>query len=177
QRHAQGAGMSSRRSVRRAFMLAALALACAWPAAANADVFGGISVLSASPFGQAEYSHDPALSEDGRYVVFDGSIGGVPGVWRRSTSAGATFEQVAGGDATLPSVSADGRYVSFTTNEGASLAALTNGQIPTGAQVTEAPGVYVRDMALAPGEPGAFTLASAKDHSAQSLSYEFPRPT
>src|ERR1700760_3138718 len=90
----------------------------------HADVFGTISLVSASPFGQAEYAHDPALSEDGRYVVFDGAVAGVQGVWRREARAGANFEQVAGGAATLPSVSADGRYVSFTTNEGASLPAL-----------------------------------------------------
>lgn len=140
---------------------------------ARADVFGTISLLSASPFGQAEYAHDPALSEDGRYVVFDGAIAGVQGVWRREARPGANFEQVAGGDATLPSVSADARYVSFTTNQGGSLPAITDGQIHAGA-VEEAPSVYVRDMAIAPGEPGAFTLVSAKDHSTQSLVYEFP---
>ncbi len=152
-----------------AFVLVALVPA----GAARADVFGTISLLSASPFGQAAYAHDPALSEDGRYVVFDGSIAGVQGVWRRETRAGANFEQVAGGSSTLPSVSADGRYVSFTSNEGASLPAITDGQIHAGTPA-EAPGVYVRDMAIAPGEPGAFTLASAKDHSTQSLTYEFP---
>jgi hypothetical protein len=141
---------------------------------ARADVFGATSLLSASPFGQAEYAHDPAVSEDGAFVVFDGSVGGVKGVWRRSTIAGSSFEQVAGGDATLPSVSADGRYVSFTTNEGAQLASLTDGKIHTGKPVQESPGVYVRDMDVEPSQAGAFTLASAKDHSSQSLTYEFP---
>ncbi len=32
---------------------------------------------------QAEYAHDPAISGDGQYVAFDGSFGGVTGVWRR----------------------------------------------------------------------------------------------
>ncbi len=141
---------------------------------AKADVFGATMLLSASPTGQAEYAHDPALSEDGNYVVFDGSVNGAIGVWRRETRAGATLEQVAGGDATLPSVSADGRYVSFTTNEGASLPTLTDGHANAGEPTQEAPSVYVRDMSKAPGEPGAFTLVSAKDHSSQSLSYEFP---
>src|SRR5258708_3887537 len=151
----------------------ALLLSGAAPGA-RADVFGATALLSASPFGQSEYAHAPALSEEGRYVVFDGSVGGVSGVWRRGTTPGATLEQVAGGDATLPSLSADGRYVSFTTNEGASLPAITSGQVVNGEPVREAPGVYVRDMDEAPGEPGAFTLASAKDHSMQSLAYEFP---
>jgi hypothetical protein len=153
-------------------VLALVGLPAARPA--RADVFGTISLLSASPFGQAEFAHDPAISEDGRYVVFDGSVGGATGVWRRETRPGATLEQVAGGDATLPSVSADGRYVSFTTNEGASLPAITNGQMQPGEPVREAPGVYVRDMDAPPGEAGAFTLASAKDRSSQSLAYEFP---
>jgi hypothetical protein len=158
-----------------ALALCALSLAALSSArSARADVFGGISILSANPFGQVEYAHDPALSEDGRYIVFDGSIGGVQGVWRRETRPGAGFEQVAGGDATLPSVSADGRYVSFTTNEGASLPAITDGQIPEGEPVREAPSVYVRDMDAQGTEPGAFTLVSAKNHSTQSLTYEFP---
>ena len=114
-------------------------------APARADVFDTISMLSASPFGQAEFAHDPAISEDGNYVVFDGSVAGVRGVWRRETRPGASLEQVAGGDATLPSVSANGEYVSFTTNEGAALPAITNGRIETEAAL-EAPSVYVRDM-------------------------------
>ena len=62
-----------------------------------------------------------------RYVVFDGSIGGVSGVWRRDLDSGA-LEQVAGGDAEMPSISADGQEISFTTNEGASLPAITHDQ-------------------------------------------------
>jgi hypothetical protein len=165
------------RTVRAGYVLAAALCLVAFSRAsppARADVFGTISLLSASPFGQAEFAHDPALSEAGNYIVFDGSVAGVKGVWRREARPGAMLEQVAGGDATLPSVSADGRYVSFTTNEGASLPALTNGQIQTGEPRLEAPSVYVRDMSLAPSQPGAFTLVSAKNHSSQSLSYEFP---
>ncbi len=155
-----------------ALLLITIGLLGAYPGRAGADVFGSTSLVSASPFGQAEFAHDPALSEDGRYVVFDGSIGGVAGVWRRRTAPGSSFEQVAGGDAALPSVSADGRYVSFTTNEGAGLTAITDGRAH-GEAVQEAPGVYVRDMSRAPAEAGAFTLASAKDHSGQSLSYDY----
>ncbi|MGO9489804.1 MAG: hypothetical protein ACLQBB_12335 [Solirubrobacteraceae bacterium] len=164
------------RAVARVLLAASVVLVAllAVSGPAQADVFGTISLLSASPFGQAEYAHDPALSEDGRYVVFDGSIGGVPGVWRRETRPGAAIEQVAGGDATLPSVSAEGRYVSFTTNQGASLPTLTDGAQHSPEGTLEAPGVYVRDMDRAPSEEGAFTLASAEDHSAQSLTYEFP---
>lgn len=150
---------------------------CAFAPTAGADVFGAISLASASSLGQAEYAHDADLSEDGRFVVFDGSVGGVPGVWRRRTEAGAPLEEVAGGDSVLPSMSADGRYVSFTTNEGASLPAITDGLIHLGERMPEAPSVYVRDMDVGPAEPGAFTLASAKDRSAASLTYEFPGAT
>jgi WD40-like Beta Propeller Repeat len=165
------------RRLSRGAALSALLAALGLAPGARGDVFGATALLSAGPFGQAEYAHDTDLSEDGRFVVFDGSVAGAIGVWRRETRPGATLEQVAGGNATLPSVSADGRYVSFTTNEGANLPALTDGQVHAGEQPQEAPGVYVRDMSKAPGEPGAFTLASAKDHSAQSLTYEFPGAT
>ena len=164
----------STRLVSPVALVLSVVLLCASAPAARADVFGGISLASASSFGQAEYAHDPVLSEDGRYVLFDGSVGGVPGVWRHRTEAGAPLEQVAGGDSVLPSVSADGRYVSFTTNEGASLPAITDGQSQTSEPILEAPSVYVRDMDIAPNEAGAFTLVSAKDHSALSLTYEFP---
>ncbi len=153
--------------------LLAVLLTLTFAAGSRADVFGSISLLSASPFEQMEDAHDPALSEDGKYVVFDGSIGGVTGVWRRSTAPGSPLEQVAGGDAELPSVSEEGRYVSFTTNEGRSLAAITDGLIQEGAPQRESPGVYVRDMDIAADEPGAFTLVSAKDHSSASLTYEY----
>ncbi len=136
---------------------------------ASADIFGPISLVSEGALGagepqQAEYAHDTAISEDGRYVVFDGSIGGVTGVWRRDLQTGA-LQQVAGGDAELPSVSEDGRYVSFTSNEGASLSAITfglSGERP--AQATgskEVVNVYVRDMSRQPGEAGSFILVSA----------------
>jgi hypothetical protein len=93
----------------------------------------------------------------------------VSGVWRRDLSSGA-IEQVAGGAAELPSLSEDGRYISFTTNEGASLAAETNSRAIT-AQHAEAVNVYVRDMEVAPEEPGAFSIASAPDGSSQPLTY------
>lgn len=168
--------MSSRVSARTLALsvCAAVWLLLALAGGARADVFGGATLLSADTLEQAEYAHDPAASEDGRYVVFDGSVGGVPGVWRRETRPGATLEQVAGGNATMPSISADGQYVSFTTNQGASLASITDGEIPVGTPHEEAPSVYVRDMSKSQDEEGAFTLVSAKNHSAQSLSYEFP---
>jgi Tol biopolymer transport system component len=140
---------------------------------ARADVFGSISLVSASPFEQVEDAHDPAISGDGRYVVFDGSIGGVTGVWRRENRPGGNLEQVAGGDAELPSISQNGQYISFTTNEGSKLPTITDG-LPDANEAHEAPNVYVRDMSMRPEEAGAFTLASAVNGSSQGLTYEYP---
>ena len=151
-------------------LAAALTLACAaWllaAAPAGADVFGPISLISqsaipGSPYNQqADYAHDPAISGNGQYVAFDGSFGGVTGVWRRELATGAV-EQVAGGDAELPSISEDGRYISFTTTQ-----ALTPEDHNRG------PDVYVRDMEPRPGEP-QYTLVSAVDGSSEGLSYEY----
>jgi hypothetical protein len=142
--------------------------------AAPADVFGPLSLLSRDGGEQFLYAHDPAISGDARYVVFDGSLGGVTGVWRRDLQTGEV-EQVAGGDAELPSISENGQYVSFTTNEGGQLAADTNGQID--AETPEPPNVYLRNMALAPGEPGAFVLVSATNGPGETaLSYETSTP-
>ncbi|HEV2924710.1 MAG TPA: hypothetical protein VGW98_11785 [Solirubrobacteraceae bacterium] len=165
-----------------ATLMLPLGLVCA---PAGADVFGSISLVSTSPSEQADYAHDPAVSANGRYVVFDGSIGGVTGVWRRElrredgvVSHEGNAEEVAGGDAELPSISENGQYVSFTTNEGKALPEITNGlpdpvhQIGEGPTV-EAPNVYVRNMGFAPAEAGAFEVVSAVNGSTEPLTYEY----
>ena len=164
--------------MRRVLALASpiVLLVCALvPARAHADVFGPISLASAGVAKesklpqQADYARDPAISGDARYVAFDGSYGGVQGVWRRDLDSG-TIEAVtvcetesdphpATCDAELPSISADGRYVSFTTT-----APLTSEDTNPG------PDVYVRDMDKE-GE-AAYTLVSAVDKGTQGLSYE-----
>jgi hypothetical protein len=154
------------RAARGALALCGAAmLFCAVPAAAGADVFGPISLVSEGTVGgsapqQAEYAHDAAISGDGRYVAFDGSVGGAIGVWRRNLATGAV-EQVAGGDAELPSISEDGRYISFTSDENL-------------APEDEAHGVnvWVRDMEPGPGEP-EYILASAVNHSTKGLTYAY----
>jgi hypothetical protein len=134
-------------------------------APAGADVFGPISLVSygavngGEPVQQAEYAHDAAVSANGRYVAFDGSVGGVTGVWRRDLATKA-IEQVAGGDAAMPSISADGRYVSFTTNEGGSLAEITHLR-PDIEPRPEAVSVYRRDMDNAPAATAAEEAARA----------------
>jgi hypothetical protein len=129
------------------------------PAPASADMFGPISLASESAVQQADYARDPAISGNGRYVAFDGSFGGQTGVWRRDLQTGVV-EQVAGGDAELPSISQNGQYVSFTTT--ARLSPHDH---------NEGPDVYV--ASLRPGAPGPeYELASATDGSEEGLDYE-----
>ncbi len=171
--------------------LCAAASLCGLPAAAGADVFGPIALASegtlmgAGAPQQADYAHDAAISANGLYVAFDGSVGGVTGVWRRDLATGS-IEQVAGGDAELPSISESGQYISFTSNEGAHLAAITDDRADPEHETHEAPNVYVRNMALPASQPCeaaeaavggcAFTLVSAVNGSTQALSYEYPSP-
>ncbi len=160
------------KALARINLLGALTLLCVAGApcsGAFADVFGPISLVSENPLQQVDYAHDTAVSADGRFVSFDGSFGGITGVWRRDLASGAV-ELVAGGDAQLPSISADGRYISFTTT-----ARLTPGD------ANESPDVYVRDMdvpsaqactAEAEAPPCSFTLVSAVEGPSEAaLSY------
>ncbi len=167
-------------------LAAASAIALTVAIGARADVFSPIGLVSYGAIGggefvqQAEYSHDSAISANGRYVAFDGSIGGVTGVWRRDLTTDVV-EQVAGGDAAMPSISEDGRYVSFTTNEGASLPEITHAR-PNAGSHAEAVNVYRRDMdtepaataaeeaARPPGER-AFLAASVASGSEERLRY------
>ena len=149
-------------------------VALAAVATADADVFGPISLVSEGAVGggasqQAEYAHDVAISGNGQYAAFDGSVGGVTGVWRRNLATGA-IEQVAGGDAELPSISESGQYISFTTNEGKSLPAITDDR-PNQAPKQEAVNVYLRNMSVSPGEEGSFIVASAPSGSTEPLTY------
>jgi WD40-like Beta Propeller Repeat len=165
--------------------LAAAALA---PSLAQADVFGPISLASASAIAgvgnqQAVYAHDSAISGNGRYVAFDGSYAGRTGVWVRDLQTGAVEAvaaedpddpSISAPDASLPSISDDGRFVSFTTTA----------QLDPVDDTNHAPDVYVRDMDVAAGEPCepgpgsaqpcAFTLVSAVDGANAGLSYEQP---
>ena len=164
--------MSGRRRMALPDSLLAAALTFAFAgsllvaAPAGADVFGPISLISQSAVPgstynqQADYAHDPAISGNGQYVAFDGSFGGVTGVWRRDLVTGAV-EPVAGGDAELPSIGDDGRYISFTTTQALSPEDHNKG-----------PDVYVRDMEPQPGEP-QYTLVSAVNGSAEGLTYEY----
>lgn len=130
------------------------------------------------------------ISDDGRYVVFqtrarnlfDDSYADPPGqfrvggIFRRDLQTGA-LALVAGGSlyedstpdtiavrgAANPSVSADGRFVAFSTAEPL-VPADTNDNVD----------VYVRDMARLASSPTAYVLASAIDGSASGITWAAP---
>jgi Tol biopolymer transport system component len=135
----------------------AAALVAAQPAAAE---LGLIDLLSKNAVEQAEEAAAPALSADGRYVAFEAAIGGRKGVFREDLASaaltpvetgGAYESEAPGADASAPSISADGRYVSFTTK--APLDPLDDTQ-------PQSSDVYVADMSSAPPR---YELASALD--------------
>ena len=155
----------------------ALAPALSAPAA-GADIFEPIQLASADLSQQSDFAHHPTISGDGRYVAFDGSFGAVTGVWRRDLLTGVVTAVVtcpregpaAGACAELPSISEDGRYVSFTST------------LPLDPRndANSAPDVYVRDMdsstPCAPErevEACEYALASAKNDSTTGLSYSY----
>ncbi|HXC23498.1 MAG TPA: hypothetical protein VNU28_02840, partial [Solirubrobacteraceae bacterium] len=131
--------------------------------------FGPFTVVSGSPQLDlpSEYAYDAAISSDGNYVAYTGSIASQPGIYRMNLSSGQEEVVALGAHTGVPSISADGRYVSFTTDEDP-----LTGQ-PTG-QSSECSAVYVRDMDESPQSPSAYTLASARDGSTESLSYGPP---
>lgn len=160
---------SARGSLAGLFALMALALCAVPPAPAHAD-FGPIELQSVGPLDQFEAASAPAISADGRYLAMQGALDGIAGIFRKDLQTGQ-LQLVAGGsiytptpgapkDASAPSISADGRYVSFT-----SAVALVQAAKPGS-------NVYVRDMDVAsdgsactPQEEAAercpFELASA----------------
>ena len=135
------AGEHSMKRALAVIACAVLAPLCTGGAPALGDVFGPISLVSqgsvpgASFVQQANSANDVAVSANGRYVAFDGSFAGHSGVFRRDLLSGEVAS-VAEGDAALPSISADGRYVSFTTTA----------RLDAENDHNAAPDVYVRDM-------------------------------
>jgi hypothetical protein len=156
-------------SIRGKSTLAALAVATAAALlsapAARAD-FTSPTLASGSPTIESDYGAFPVISANGEYVAFVGSQLGTQGIWRKNLHTGE-LDLVAGGDANAPSISADGRYISFTTTA-------TDPSTGSGSQCAS---VYVRDMGPegtppSPAPPAsAFTLASAHDGSASSIQF------
>jgi len=131
--------------------------------------FGPIQLVSKSPTEQADEAISPVISADGRYLAFRGTIGGLRGVFRKDLESGAvaavaTGSAYGGGgaaDASAPSISADGRYVSFTTK--APLDPIDDG-------VGNDSDVYVADMSIQSSP--TYELASALNNSLQGMTYE-----
>ena len=119
--------------------------------------FGPIQLISKSAKEQADIASVPAISADGRFVVFAATIGGHTGLFRKELGSGV-LSMVVEGDAEAPSISASGRYVSFAT--GAQLDPINDPQLSTR-------DVYVADL-VNPSAP-AFELASAKNESPEAL--------
>src|SRR5262249_54762105 len=110
-----------------------------------------------------------AISGNGRYLAFQGSIGGLKGVFREDLETGAITAVEDGNahekaaleaSASAPSISAHGRYVSFPTNAPPH---------PGGSTQPASSDVYVADMSTS---PPTYQLASALDGSPQGLTYE-----
>ncbi len=179
--------MSILKGWRTSYAAAVVALASLAFAAPSAHALWGPGAQLASV--GAEQANAPtttaAVSGDGRYVAFQTRARNIfppdvtdppgfarqGGIFRKDTQTG-NLELVAGGDlvpqaggtpvigAQSPSISADGRYVSFRTRE--ALTALdTNTNFD----------VYVRDVSAPFGEPAAFQLASAKHDGDEPPTY------
>jgi hypothetical protein len=144
----------SRRFLRRSACLAgvaALLVAGGVPAAARA-AYTGPQLLSGTSSQEFAEADGPALAGDGEWIAFQGTVSGVPGVYRRNLVTGET-DLVAGGNAESPSISADGSVVAFTT---------TQVLDPTDEPVADrgCGEVYVRNMNVTPAR---YTLAAALD--------------
>lgn len=151
---------------RRAAAIAAILFATTGllTAASAAAELGPIQLVSSGAAQPADKALAPALSADGRYVAFEGVLAGFDGVFRKDLASGeimrvagiATSEpEPALSRATAPSISADGRYVSFTTR-----ARLD----PANDLQAASRDVYVADMATASaGSLPSVELASALD--------------
>jgi Tol biopolymer transport system component len=156
-----------RKIVLPAVTVLALAATLLAPATAVAD-FGPIGLLSKSTAEQATAAFAPVISADGRYLAFQGTIGGLRGVFRKHLETGAVEAVAAGSayvekapsaDSSAPSISADGRYVSFTTRTPLD---------PTDDLQASSSDVYVADMT---DSPPSYELASAVNGSSAGLTY------
>jgi WD40-like Beta Propeller Repeat len=188
-RRQERSGLAARRT---AALLCTLAAAIIPAGVAHAE-FGAATLLSNAPPLQFDEARNPAFSQNGEYVAFRGSLAGVSGVYRRDLRtgqialvAGANSEaELNAPDAAAPSISADGRYVAFTSAHPLDVADDTGSGCPQ---------VYVRDMdaplvpdarveeearqAAAHGLPAPpekpYTLASAVNGGEEGLTYEHP---
>ena len=165
--------MSPRRLALSGLILLATLAGCAGPAQA---AYGPFALVAGSPSLrlQADYAYDAAISANGEYIAYTGSIASQPGVYRQDLATDEVQVVALGAHTGVPSISEDGQYVSFTTND----------DPLTGEPAGECSNVYVRDMSkrvqASAGKPseeaGAYTLVSAKNGSTENLTYAKPTP-
>ncbi len=175
--------------MKRTAAITALASAAALllPAGADAE-FTVPTLLSGTQQLQFEEADAPVLAREGGYVAFQGSLAGVAGVWRRNLQTGAIqpvatgydqaapelsapSEALAAPDAVAPSISSDGRYIAFTTTADLEPEHTDEAGEAEGEPAADAgcPEVYVRNMDLPAGVPGAYTLAAALGKSGEGI--------
>jgi hypothetical protein len=161
---------------------AALALAGAlggagacMPAAARASFTHATLVSQAPerpdmPAQQFQEANEPAMSQSTEYVVFQGLLAGTNGLWRRNVRTGEVQPVIESIAASSPSISAEGRYVAFTTTEDLEPEEPGSHLGEPSADVG-CPEVYVRDMDATEG-PGEYRLASELNDSREGITFE-----
>jgi hypothetical protein len=166
---------------RRLTWLAALTCLSCCVAPAQA-AFGPFTLVSGSPALrlQADYAYDAAMASDGDYVAYTGSIASVPGIYRTDLATGQTELVARGPDTGAPSISSNGQYISFTTDDNPLTGEATgrcsavyvrnmNEELPEAREKLE--GSFSEDPDY--GSP-AITLVSARNGSTESLTYPTP---
>jgi Tol biopolymer transport system component len=133
----------------------------AWATPVAQAEFGPIQLISKSAKEQADEAVGTAISADGRYVVWAGKLGGKRGVFRTELATGSVVlvaELPFGWPVKAnPSISADGRYIAFTTPR----------RLDPVDDTAEGSGdVYVADLA---SSPPTYELGSASDGSSTAL--------
>jgi hypothetical protein len=155
----------SRGGRHRGIVLAVLAVACLYGVTASpaAAEFGPIELVSKSAKEQAGFAREAAISVDGEYVAFVGELGGHTGIFRKDLTSGL-LTLVVQGAAEAPSISADGRFVSFATTQ-----ALEPAADPTAGTQD----VYVADLATP--SPTYELVSGVEGHRMPGTSFVSPR--
>ncbi|MFY9264899.1 MAG: hypothetical protein WAO61_05690 [Solirubrobacterales bacterium] len=155
------------------------AAAFTWPAGASL-----VSGTGGSGSQSSDAVQFPAVSGDGKFAVFTSTSGSLSpdapygGLFRRSlTDPAAPLEVVAKLLQPIPgpppvqcgvlgrsSISENGRYVAFSSGENGLVAGDSN----------DFRDVFIRDMSIAAGAPGAYRLVSAADGGATGAVYSLP---
>jgi hypothetical protein len=157
---------------RQAPTLLALLTLTILPAPAGAE-FTRATLLSGTAQSQFEEANEPALSQNGHYAAFRGTLAGHPGIYRLNLQTGEV-QLVAAEKATAPSISANGRYIAFTTTAG--LETVNPKDEPVGnirpPEDSGCPAVYVADMEPPPPAHGpVYQLASALNESEEEIGF------